>query len=155
MNLRYKIVIGGYLSMKRAMRNISAVVVMTAPLLQPAVAIEVGDQFSLGASINHTVTSIIKKNIDGAEFYEEISESDAKEYCDMPVFGLAYPDLKTCVSKNVMKARKIIVECRQATIRIGKETYRPKVGGDQWTNLKVRHNIIQGDELFELACGKR
>jgi hypothetical protein len=147
--------IGGCVSMKRASQNITAVAVMTALLVQPAAAIEVGDHFSLGASVNHTVTSIIKKNRDGAEFYEEISESDAKEYCDMPVFGLAYPDLKTCVSKNVMKARKIVVECRQVTIRIAEVAYRPKVGGGQWASMKVRQNIIQGDELFELACGKR
>jgi hypothetical protein len=73
----------------------------------------------------------------------------------MPVFGLAYPDLKTCISKNVMKARKIVVECGKVTIRIAEVVYRPKVGGGQWASMKVRQNIIQGDELFELACGKR
>ena len=89
-----------------------------------------------------------------AEFYEEITEDDAREYCDMPVFGLAYPDVATCIRENIMLARKIVVECRPATIRIAEDVYRSKARGKPWASAVVRNRIIQGDELFELACAK-
>ena len=128
--------------------------VLITLFILPAAAIEVGDKFSLGASIEHTVTSIIKKNKSRAEFYEEITEDDAREYCDMPVFGLAYSDVATCIRENIMLARKIVVECRPTTIRIAEDVYRSKARGKPWASAAVRNRIIQGDELFELACAK-
>ena len=121
----------------------------------PASAIEVGDKFFLGASIKHTVTAVLKKGKHEVEFNEAITEADAKEYCEWPVFGLAYPDLKSCVGKTMMKARKILIDCHPATITIAEETYRPMTVEGPWTSLTVRHHIIQGDELFDLACGIR
>ena len=72
----------------------------------------------------------------------------------MPVFGLAYSDVATCIRENIMLARKIVVECRPTTIRIAEDVYRSKARGKPWASAAVRNRIIQGDELFELACAK-
>ena len=67
MNLRYKILIDGCESMKRATQNITAFAVMIALLIQPARAIEVGDVFFVSNGTGNTVISIIKGDADSVD----------------------------------------------------------------------------------------
>ena len=123
-------------------------------LMKSSFALEAGERYSLGGNIDHTITSIISKSKNSVEFFEEITEADAREYCEIPAFGLEYPNLKTCIRKNIMKPRKISVECNPATITVDGDSYRPKKGEIPWRSITRKNRIIQGGDLFELACGK-
>ena len=68
MNLRYKILIDGCESMKRATQNITAFVIFAALLIQPAGAIEVGDVFFISNGTGNTVISIMKGDADSVDF---------------------------------------------------------------------------------------
>jgi hypothetical protein len=122
-------------------------------LIKSSFALEVGEKYSLGGNIEHTITSIINKSKSSVEFLEEITEADAKEYCEIPAFSLAYPNIRTCIRKNIMKARKISVECNPATITVDGNSYRPRKGEIPWRSITQKNHIIQGGDLFQLACG--
>ena len=145
--------IGRCLGMKRAAQNITAVAIITALLVLPACAIEVGDVFFVSNGTGNTVINIVKRSADSVDLIAQSLRANAAEYCER------YEQLKPlseklleCVRQNIGKPRGFKVICNTRTIITDSVSYRPGSSGGPWVSVANPNLIMQGDDLYEQTC---
>ena len=126
---------------------------LTALLIQPAAAIEVGDVFFVSNSTGNTVISIMRRHDDIVDLVAQSLQANAAEYCER------YEQLKPqsakmheCIRQNTGQPRSFKFICRTRTIITDSGSYRPSGSGVPWLSVANPNWIIQGDDLYEQTC---
>jgi hypothetical protein len=129
---------------------------LTALLIKPAAAIEVGDVFFVSNGTGNTVISIMRRHEDSVDLVAQSLQANAAEYCER------YEQLKSqsakmheCIRQNTGQPRSFKVICRTRTIITDSGSYRPSGSGGPWLSVANPNWIIQGDDLYEQTCKRK
>jgi hypothetical protein len=120
-----------------------------------AQAVEVGDVVWLSTSgVGLTVTEVVRRNRETVEMTARAMDANAAEFCERyGQLSSGNPKWEECVRENVSNPRKIIVNCRTATIILNSGSYRRgKIKGGPWPSVGNPNFIIHADSLFDMAC---
>ena len=124
-------------------------------LCSPSYALNTGDIFFVGNGPSRTVINILKGNNERIEFTAQILDANAAEYCSRYERIEPFSDrMKACIQKNIKPSENYVVTCRNPTIINNGGSYRPSNNGGPWRSVANHNWIIQGDSLFQKACGK-
>ena len=136
--------------------RISSYIMLTALLIKPAAAIEVGDVFFVSNGTGNTVISIMRRHEDSVDLVAQSLQANAAEYCER------YEQLKSqsakmheCIRQNTGQPRSFKVICRTRTIITDSGSYRPSGSGGPWLSVANPNWIIQGDDLYEQTCKRK
>jgi len=129
---------------------------LTALLIQPAAAIEVGDVFFVSNSTGNTVISIMRRHDDSVDLVAQSLKANAAEYCER--YEQRKPQsakMRECIRQNTGQPRSFKVICRTRTIITDSGSYRPSGSGGPWLSVANPNWIIQGDDLYEQTCKRK
>jgi hypothetical protein len=129
---------------------------LSALLIQPAAAIEVGDVFFVSNGTGNTVISIMRRHEDSVDLVAQSLQANAAEYCER--YQQLKPQsakMRECIRQNTGQPRSFKVICRTRTIITDSGSYRPSGSGGPWLSVVNPNWIIQGDDLYDQTCKRK